>query len=218
MKKLLPLTAILSVILLSSCAVGRKLSFENSPADPGYKPAGKVALVFQDKREEVLNGKEKQSFCGHVYGGYAIAYNVQTQSGKPLSQDFSLALQKSLQDKGVPVTVYTIEPAEDIQKVTEQFIQSGYDKLLCFTITRWESRCTSNFANMRYEANGGFVLKVMDKNGTTLAEQDVKDQLVREQGAGVNMKVLQAEGDQLFKQLMQQLLNHEKIKSTLQSQ
>lgn len=218
MKKLLPLTAVLSVILLSSCAVGRKLSFENSPADPGYTPAGKIAIVFQDKREEVLNGKEKQSFCGHVYGGYAIAYNVQTQSGKAIAQDFSQALQKSLQDKGVSITTYNIEPADDMRKVTDQFIQSGYDKLLCFTITRWESRCTANFSTMRYEANGGFTLKVMDKNGATLGEQEVKDQLVKEQGAGVNMKVLQAEADELFKKLMQQLLNDEKIKPTLQAQ
>lgn len=215
MKKLLPIAGVILAWALSSCAVGRKLSFENSLTDPGYKPTGKIAIVFQDKRPDVLSGKEKPSFCGHAYGGYAIAYNVQTESGKPLAQDFSQAMQKTLEQKGVPVTVYTLEPTGDDKTIINQFQQSGYDKMLCFEITRWESRCTANFANMRYEANGGFMLKVIDKSGTVLAQQEIKDQLIREQGAGLNMKVLQEEADELFKKLMQDLMNHEKIKAVL---
>jgi hypothetical protein len=215
MKKLLPLTGVILIWMLSSCAVGRKLSFENSLTDPGYKPSGKIAIVFQDKRPDVLTGKEKPTFCGHAMGGYAIAYNVQTESGKPLAQDFSQSIQKTLEQKGVPVTIYTIEPTGDEKNIIAQFANSGYDKLLFFDITRWESRCTANFSNMRYEANGGFTLKVIDKNGTMLAQQEIKDQLVREQGAGLNMKVLQAEADDLFKKLMQDLMTHEKIKPVL---
>jgi hypothetical protein len=195
--------------------VGRKLSFDATVNDPGYTPKGKLAIVFQDKRENVLSGKEKPSFCGHVYGGYAIAYNVQTQSGKPLANDFSQMLKNTLEQKGVPVTAYYTDPPDTVSKTVELFQQSDNDKLLYFTITRWESRCTANFANMRYEANGGLKLSVLDKKGNLLGEQEIKDQLVKEQGAGLNMKVLQQQANELLNKLMNELMNHEKIKPLL---
>lgn len=206
----------LITLLVSGCVVGRKLSFDNSIASIGYTPAGKIAVAFQDKREVILNGKEKESFCGHMYGGYAIAYNVQTESGKAVAEDFSQSVKKTLEHKAVPVTVLTITPTGDNKALIDIFQKGGYDKLLLYTINTWESRCTALFSKMRYETNSWFTLTVIDKTGNTLALHDAKDILIKEQGAGASVKVLQAVADECFKKQMQELWNNEKIKMALQ--
>ena len=208
--------AIFFLLFVTGCVVGRKLSFDNSTSDLSYTPSGKIAIVFQDKREQILSGAEKQSFCGHMYAGYAIAYNVQTESGNPVAEDFAKSIQKTLSQKNVLSNTFNIAPTGDMIELMKQFQQSGYDKLLLFTINRWESRCTALFSKMRYETNAYFTLQVIDKNANTLASQEVKDILVREQGAGASVKVLQSVADECFKKQMQDLLNNDKIQAVLQ--
>ena len=78
------------MIIFSSCAVNRKMMFENKKVAIDNNFSKKITVVFQDSRKDVLAGKEKVTFCGHMNSSAQIEYNIQTKSGKPLADEFSI--------------------------------------------------------------------------------------------------------------------------------
>ena len=57
---------LLIIITFSSCAVNRKMMFENKKVTIDNNFSKKINVVFQDSRKDVLSGKEKVTFCGII--------------------------------------------------------------------------------------------------------------------------------------------------------
>ena len=89
-KTLKPTLYLLTIITFTSCAVNRKMVFENKKVEIDNNFNKKINVVFQDSRNYVLSGKEKETFCGHMNSSAQIQYNIQTKSGKPLADELSL--------------------------------------------------------------------------------------------------------------------------------
>jgi transcriptional regulator of acetoin/glycerol metabolism len=69
---------------------------------------------------------------------------------------------------------------------------------------------------MRYEVISGFTMTVFDQSGKLMATADVSDTKISEQGAGLNMKVLQNLANVVLEEQMKKLFNTPDIKASLQ--
>ena len=198
-----------------SCVVGQKLSFENKDAGPGYSVTKTATIVFQDQRSEVLSGKEKPSFCGHSNSSAQISYNIQTESGKPLADEFARSVSNAYGNAGANAGMLIVNMNTKPDSVLQVFNAGDKERLLFFTIRKWESRATPLFSSIRYEVIYYLELNVFNKQGELLASATTQDIVVKEQGAATSMKQMQAMADEVFKEQVKKLLSKEDVKKFL---
>ena len=121
------------VFLLTSCAVGRKISYQNENTLLLYKPSKSIVVTFYDQRKEIVNGKENPSFSGHLNATLQIPYNINTQSGNTLAQDFAKSVSNAISKQTQQSIVITLAHADSITKALKALQNSEYDLLLLFT-------------------------------------------------------------------------------------
>lgn len=203
---------LLLATLFSSCAVNRTLTLNNVELNPAYSDYHSVLIVVQEKRQPVLQGQQKTSWCGR--NGI---YNIQTESGKPLSAEFTETIVTALKKKGNQVESLTVDMRMDIDSLTRLYASTKKEeRLVLITINHWETNCTALFSSMRYEVISGFTMTVFDQSGKLMATADVSDTKIAEQGAGLNMKVLQKLANVALEEQMKKLFNTPDIKASLQ--
>jgi|GEM_PF-5336603 len=214
MKKLL-LPILSSAALLSSCVVGRHLSFQDKVAGPGYIISKTAVVVVQDSREEVLSGKEKASFCGHAYSTVQIAYNIQTKSGQPLADEFATAISHTCTNGGAAAKPIFVSINTAADSVIAGFKAGNDERLLYFTIKKWEARAVPLFTSIRYEVIYHLTLNVYDKNGGLLATGETHDTVTKEEGGAVSIATMQAMADTIFKEQVEGLFKKDDVQKSL---
>jgi hypothetical protein len=214
-KDLLFVLAIALAAGASSCAVGRKMSFENKEADPGYSTTKSATIIFQDKRVEVLSGKEKPTFCGHSNSTGQISYNIQTQSGRPLADEFAESVTTSYNKAGGAGTAMLVNMNTSRDSIMQAFKNGNKDRLLFFSMHKWESRATPLFSSIRYEMIYELELNVYNSNGELLASGSTSNIVVKEQGAATSMKKMQEMADDTFKEQIRVLFSSDAVKKSL---
>jgi hypothetical protein len=215
MKKNLTLAAVAIIVLFTSCAAGRKMSYENKEAATAYTVTKTAVVVFQDKREAVLAGKEKPSFCGHSNSTLQIGYNIQTNSGRPLADEFAESVSKGYSNKGAATTSLLVNMHTALDSVMSVFKADGKERLIFFTMHKWESKATPLFSSIRYEQIYDLELNVYDKNGTLMANAATHDVVVNEGGLATSIKKMQSIADTVFKEQVLLLFNNEAVKKSL---
>jgi hypothetical protein len=198
-----------------SCAVGRKMSFTSEQAEPRYKMTYPVIVVFQDKRDEVIFGKWKPSLCGHNNSTFQISYEILTNSGKPLASEFAESVNAALIKMGSNSGVLNISPHTAIDSVLQAFKETNKDRLLFFTIYKWESRSTPLFSTIRYEVIYSLKLAVFNHAGELLAADSAHNTVTKEQGSATSMKKMQEMADTVFRNQVIALYNNEAVKKSL---
>ena len=210
------LVGIALVVLFASCAVGRKMSYENKEVKPGYTTTKTLQVGFMENREVVLSGKEKPSFCGHLSSTVQIEYNMQTESGKPLVDEFTGSVAGSLTKQGVQATPVYIPLRRPADSVIALFTASGRDRLLMFKVSQWESRATPKFSSIFYQVRYSIEVKVYDQTGKLLATEEVRDAFENEEpDLATSVKKLQAVSDEVFREQIRVLFNKENVKAAL---
>jgi hypothetical protein len=210
------LTGIALIAMFASCAVGRKMSYENKEVKPGYTTTKTLQVGFLENREAVLAGKEKPSFCGHLSSTAQIEYNMQTESGKPLVDEFTGSVAGSLTKLGVQATPVFIPLRRPADSVIAMFAASGRDRLLIFTVNQWESRATPKFSSILYQVRYGIDVKVYDQSGTLMATAEVHDIFEKDDpDLATSVKKLQSVSEEVFREQMKILFNKENIKAAL---
>ena len=204
------------IATMASCAVGRKLSFENKEADPGYSTSKSAIIIFQEKRVEVLAGKEKPTFCGHSNSTGQISYNIQTQSGRPLADEFAESVTASYIKAGGTGMVMLVNMNTSRDSIMQAFKAANHDRLLYFSMHKWESRATPLFSTIRYEVIYQLELNVYDNSGKLLASNSTSNVVEHEQGAATSMKRMQAMADDTFKEQVRFLFSSDDVKKSLQ--
>lgn len=207
--------ALAAVSGFSSCAVGRKMSFTNKEADPGYSTSKNAMVIFQDKRVEVLSGKEKPTFCGHSNSTGQISYNIQTESGKPLADEFAESVTAAYNKAGGAATTVLVNMNTSRDSIMQVFKSGSKERLLYFTIHKWESRATPLFSSIRYEVIYELELNVYNTTGTLLASNTTQNIVVKEEGAATSMKKMQAMADDTFKEQVRVLYSSDAVKKSL---
>jgi hypothetical protein len=205
------------VVLSSGCAVNRTLQFNNLTVSPGYRSSQNITVAFQDKREDVLSGKRKQTYCGQFLSTAQIGYNVNTESGKTLAQDFAQSIKNSLEPAGMKASVMDIAINDDSSVWMKNFTSSNTNRLLMVTIKRWEAISTPLFVDIKYEVFYDLSVKVYNKEGALLATAGRRDVHMQKEGQlSATVKKLQSIANEIFIREMNALLNEPAIKAALQ--
>lgn len=161
------LISVFSILIISGCAVGNKHNYSDSTINIKGTQGNKLDLGVQDRRVYVLSGDKPQSFVGLSRGGFGNPFNVETESGKPLSDDFSKAVSKSLSQKGVTVTEVIIPPQMDQAEAIKNLTQSG-NKAIFISIKEWKSDTYQN-TSLNYDIQ----VQVIDKSGKIVANKSI---------------------------------------------
>jgi hypothetical protein len=211
----LNLAFIATITILSGCAVGRKLSFENKQTGPDFTTTKSASIAFRDERPSVLAGKSKPSLCGHINSTLQISYNVQTANGKPLAEEFAQSVTVSYNKAGAPANTLIAGSNINQEALIAAFKKENKDRLLIFSIKDWDAKGVPRFSTIRYEVICEFVLQVYDKDGNLLVSDSTHDWLEREEGSSVTVKRLQGFADEELNKQVTALFNKEAIKNSL---
>jgi hypothetical protein len=162
-----------TVVILTTmgCAMGRKMSFDNTTVTPDYSAAKSIVVTFQENRKEVIAGEQKPSYCGRMKSTGQIAYNMQTNSGKPLMDEFCESLTRSLIKLGIKAQMMLVPMHLEKSEFMEKFAKTDGERLLHFTVTQWEANATPRVIDIRYDVTWEFALTVYNKSGNQLASK-----------------------------------------------
>jgi hypothetical protein len=155
------------VVLLAfasaSCAMGNRHSY--SIARPELAPQGTRAIVVaaQDARSYVVSGEKTPDYVGTQRGGFGNPFNVLSQSGKPLAEDFAATIAESLGRKGFKLTTVKVA-VSDAPNIRALAAQAGSERVALVLIHEWKSDTYQNTA-LSYDVS----LQVYDAAGSRLA-------------------------------------------------
>ena len=132
-----------------------------------------------------------------------------------LADEFALAVSNAYRSAGANAGMLIVNMNTKPDSVLQVFNAGDKERLLFFTIRKWESRATRLFSSIRYEVIYNLELHVFNKQGELLASATTQDIVVKEQGAATSMKQMQAMADEVFKEEVKKLLGKEAIKKFL---
>lgn len=210
------LSYFLLFFLLSSCVVGRKISYQNDNTLLLYKPSKSIAVTFYDQRDEIVSGKENPSFSGHLNATIQIPYNINTQSGNPLAEDFAKSVSNAIIKQAQRSIVINLPHSDSTTKALKEFQNSDVDLLLLFTIRKWQNDARPGFSNIHYQAIGDIELNIFDTKGNILSAAHAKDVIESKKDLAVNVKTMQKMSGELFSKLLLELFNNEQVRNAIE--
>ncbi|WP_417224672.1 hypothetical protein [Amphritea sp.] len=202
--------AIICLSILTGCAVGNKYDYQQADMSLPIKGTAKVGLGVIDNRSYVINGDKTANFIGLQRGGFGNPFEVTTLSGKPLTNDMSDALTRSLEKSGFQVNkLYFSSP--DTSMVASVIKNNGQQKNIILTVSEWKTDVMMSIA-LIYD----LVLQVKDSEGREIASASSrsagKEKISGAGFAGQNSRVAVS----AFETKISRLFNHPDIIKALQ--
>lgn len=159
-------------VAVSGCAVafGNTHGYHDVVANLSYSGARKVAVATRDERPYVLSGAKEPRFVGLSRGGYNNPFDVVTTSRKPLADDMSQSLERSLDEKGFDAVALPVGPGEDEGLILAKVVGTGAERVLVLSLREWKSD-TMLATWLRYDVS----LRVLDPEGALLAESSLAE-------------------------------------------
>jgi len=134
------LTIVIVVVALSQgCAVGQKVDYGNATMFSLRVSAPQVAVGVQDRRPYVASRDKGPQFVGLQRGGFGNPFDVETESGRPLSDEMAGVIAHSLRQRGTQVTIVPLQVLDTPEVALERFARSGAPRALHVTIDEWKS-------------------------------------------------------------------------------
>lgn len=154
------------VAIAAGCAIGNKHGYAGT-ADFGVQGARAVAVATQDLRPYVVAKEKTPDFVGLQRGGFGNPFDITTESGKALAEDFSATIARSLERKGFKSTVVVVAGQADADP--RALVQrAGAERLAMVTIREWKTDTYQN-TGLYYD----LTLRVFDSAGAELASNTV---------------------------------------------
>ena len=210
MKNKTLLLLLIPALILTSCAGGRKIAYNDVEADLNYEGSESIAIAVYDQREMVLDGSRKPDFVGYMRSTAGIAYPMGTKSGENLTDDMSMSIAKSFKNKGYETEVIETLPIDEKEAIKTKLQNTNADKVLMLTLNKYHTDCYG-VTRLMYDVNA----KVMDADGDVLADENFSDEY------NVGGNAFWGPGDfktyipEHFKQFLDKLLNDEKVAAAL---
>jgi len=111
------LVGILSLMLLSSCAVNQKVKYDGLELNLSEIKTKNIDLALLDHREAVIDGSRKPDFVGYMISGAGINWPMGTFSKNNLMDDLSYDIVNSLNRYDVKVANVITKWQDDEQIV-----------------------------------------------------------------------------------------------------
>lgn len=214
-KTLKPTLYLLTIITFTSCAVNRKMVFENKKVEIDNNFNKKINVVFQDSRNYVLSGKEKVTFCGHMNSSAQIQYNIQTKSGKPLADELSLFFTNTYNSNKDLATPIFVAPSNKKDSIINNLKNSNSEFMIYVSIYDWETRATPLFTSIRYEMIHKLHFEIYNKNGDKITEYNAQDATKEKKGLAGSLKSMQITADNTIKNEVKRFLELPSVKNIL---
>ncbi|MBE0391300.1 hypothetical protein [Flavobacterium sp. PL002] len=154
---------LVALILLSSCAVSRKVKYDGLKLDLFDIKNKNIDLALLDHREAVIDGSRKPDFVGYMRSNVGIAFPMGTQSKNNFMYDLSNNIVNSLKRFDIVVTNLDTKWQDEEQSVKTQLLSLNGDKkvLLVFDQLNTDGYMIQF---LYYKIN----MYVYDKNGVLL--------------------------------------------------
>ncbi len=206
--------SILSLFILAFVTVviqGCANKFSYSDANVSFKGvgSGKLVIATHDLRPYITNANKTPDFVGVVRGGYGNPFDVTTESGKSLAEEFTSTLASSMQRGGFTIIPVFVNPLDNNATVKAKMLAAGGDKGLLLLLKEWKSDTYVN-TSLFYE----MTLQVLDGSAKVLGEKFMNgtDSL----GGSFNTyKHVHAAVPKAFKDKLEELINSPEIQSAL---
>ena len=135
-----PMIILSIAALLGGCAIGRTTNYHTGTVDynTGFTKDVYFAVAFQDVRPYVLSGNKKNTFVGLMRSVTGIPYPINTESGKPLADDFGSIVTNSLRSKGLNAEYLKFQFRKDADDFVKENSKEGM-KILVFSLHEWKT-------------------------------------------------------------------------------
>lgn len=98
-----------------------------------------VAVAAQEARPYVLTKEKTPDFVGLSRGGFGNPFDVTTESGRPLAEDFAAAVSSSLSRRGFKATAVNVAASTALPDVRALASQAGAERVALVSIHEWKS-------------------------------------------------------------------------------
>lgn len=193
--------------LFMGCAVGQKYSYDTVISDLSASGNKTIGVATHDKRPYILSGEKDPDYVGTLRGGFGNPFNVNTESGRPFSDDISQSIASSLSKKGFKAITIVTLPKDSRENVMEKLKATYGENLILLTLHDWKSDAFAN-GSLRYSAS----LEVFDKHGINNAEAKITG----EDDLGSAMYSQKKAVREAFKKKIEKLLNNPEVVQSLQ--
>ena len=155
-------------VVASGCAIGNKHNYHLSNLNASLKTMDPLTVGVQDHRPYITNHDKEPNFVGLQRGGYGNTFDVTTQSGMALSQDFLKVIVTAFQLNNIQVDPITIPTQMTRDQALALLLPKTQNKALLVTIEDWKSDTYNNTA-LHYKV----ILDVLNKSGDLLGRSQV---------------------------------------------
>lgn len=153
-------------LALTGCAVGNKYDYRRVVlTEPWIRGAGTLAVAVHDLRPDVVKGEETPDYVGMQRGGFGNPFDVSTESGNPLADDWAHAVAKGLSFGGFAAAPVATSFLDRPEVVIRKLQATGAQALLLFVLREWHSDTFTN-VTLHHEV----ALDVLSPAGQVLAE------------------------------------------------
>lgn len=153
---------------LAGCAVGNKIDYRAQSISLNTGEAKTIALGVQDERPYVKSGDKTPQFVGIQRGGFGNPFNVQTESGAPLVEDFKAAISSALTRSGAKVVASTYASSESLDAIKAKLVATPADRHLLITFKEWKTDSLMN-TSLHYNITA----RVLGSGGDEVAEKQL---------------------------------------------
>lgn len=151
---------------LTGCAVGNKYDYRRVIlTEPWIRGTGTLAVAVHDQRPDVLKGEETPDYVGLQRGGFGNPFDVSTESGNPLADDWAHAVAQGLTFGGFAAAPVATSFLDRPEVVLRKLQATGAQALLLFVLHEWHTDTFSNIT-LHHEV----ALDVLSPAGQVLAE------------------------------------------------
>ena len=217
MKKLLVFSGL--VLLMSSCAVNRKLSYNTHKSEVQAHQNFTYVISTHDQREVIVDGSRDEKFVGYMRTGVGIAYPIGTKSDDNFSDVFSNIIVNSFKGESVESRIEIVKTiySDSNKSIVDRMKTKKSDRLVLFTINKLRSD-SKPIGMWSYGTDyiWDVTVDVYDKNGIFLATNTIKGENLGldKKGSG-SIKKTQKTVDREFKEKLELLLGDKNVKKAL---
>ena len=164
-------TLLFAITTLTACAFGQKIAYNKATADISATGDKSVAVASHDQRPYILSGDKQPDFVGLSRGGFGNPFDIRTESGAPLADDFSAAITAALNAKGFQASTVIVAPTQSAADVLAALKATAAERQLLVTFKEWKS---DTYASTKFLYD--VTIQIHDADGTELTSVTFKDE------------------------------------------
>lgn len=208
LKKLL----LLLYIIFTGCSTGWSHSYDQAVPNLTVIGTGKTIVITQDRRPDVRAGKVQPQIVATVHSLFSSPWQATTTSGLALAQDLSTAACLALNKQGFACSPLTCGNNDLELEVRYQMHQLKPQRAIVISIDQWDAQ-----VNFSTTINYNITLKVLDKNGYTLATARTRGEDTLRFETFLNpAENASLVAPEIFKRVLESLFNDSKVQRQLE--